>query len=67
VPVAAYPVTGPRDIVTAETGALDHDLGAAIAAALTKDSAACAAYGRSFSWRTSAEQFLSALAPLVPA
>lgn len=67
VPVAAYPVTGPRDIVTTETGALDNDLAAAIAAALTKDSAACAAYGRSFSWRTSAEQFLSALAPLVPA
>ena len=67
VPVAAYPVTGPRDIVTPATGALDDDLGSAIDAALTKDRAACSAYGRTFSWRTSAQQFLSALAPLVPA
>lgn len=67
VPVAAYPVTGPRDIVTTATGALDNELDVAIAAALTKDPAACAAYGATFSWRTSAEQFLGALAPLVPA
>jgi glycosyltransferase involved in cell wall biosynthesis len=64
VPVAAFPVTGPRDIVTEATGALDADLGAAICAALTRDRAACAAYGATFSWRTSAEQFLGALSPL---
>ncbi len=63
-PVAAFPVTGPRDIVTAETGALDADLSAAIRAALTRDRAACAAYGATFSWRTSAEQFVAALRPL---
>jgi len=65
VPVAAFPVTGPRDIVTGTTGALDNDLSAAIAAALTRDRAVCAGYGRTFSWRTSAEQFLSALAPVM--
>ncbi len=44
-PVAAYPVTGPVDLVTPETGALDNDLSVAIAAALTRDRAACARYG----------------------
>jgi glycosyltransferase involved in cell wall biosynthesis len=64
-PVAAFPVTGPRDIVTDTTGALDADLSAAIAAALTRDRAACAAYGCTFTWRTSAKQFLGALAPVM--
>ena len=63
-PVAAYPVTGPRDIVTAESGALDEDLETAIAAALTCDRAATAREGRSYSWTASARQFLSALAPM---
>ncbi|MCW3836393.1 glycosyltransferase family 4 protein [Sphingomonas canadensis] len=64
VPVAGYPVTGPVDVLTAETGAMDEDLDAAIAAALTRDRAACAAYGRTFTWRASASQFLHALAPI---
>jgi glycosyltransferase involved in cell wall biosynthesis len=60
-PVAAYPVTGPVDIVTLQTGALSDDLGEAIATALTCDRAACATYGRSFSWDRSAREFLSGL------
>jgi glycosyltransferase involved in cell wall biosynthesis len=64
VPVAAYPVTGPIDVLTPETGAMDEDLTVAIGAALTRDRAACAAYGRSFTWEASARQFLSALVPL---
>lgn len=60
-PVAAYPVTGPVDIVTQQSGALSDDLGQAIAAALTCDRAACAAYGRSFSWERSAREFLAGL------
>jgi glycosyltransferase involved in cell wall biosynthesis len=64
-PVAAYPVTGPVDILTPETGAMDEDLDAAIAAALTKDRAACAEYGRGFTWEASAHQFLMALVPIV--
>lgn len=63
VPVAAYPVTGPIDVVTPEVGALDEDLTAAIAAALTRDRAACAAYGQGFTWEASAAQFLDALVP----
>lgn len=64
VPVAAYPVTGPIDVVTPETGAMDEDLTAAIGVALTRDRAACATYGRSFTWENSARQFLNALIPI---
>ncbi|MEG3180814.1 glycosyltransferase family 4 protein [Sphingomonas sp. LT1P40] len=64
-PVAAYPVTGPVDILTPETGAMDDDLDVAIAAALTRDRDACATYGRSFTWEASARQFLAALVPIV--
>jgi glycosyltransferase involved in cell wall biosynthesis len=64
VPVAAYPVTGPIDIVTPTTGAMDADLTVAIGEALHCDRAACAAYGRSFTWEASARQFLRALIPI---
>lgn len=65
-PVAAYPVSGPVDLLTPETGAMREDLTCAIADALSRDRSACAAYGRSFSWEASARQFLDALAPLPP-
>src|SRR5439155_26062779 len=50
LPVAAYPVTGPVDIVTRpELGALDDDLARAVEEALrTGDPAACAAEGRRY-------------------
>lgn len=63
-PVAAYPVTGPVDVLRKDVGALDVDLAAAIGMALTRDRAACARYGRSFSWEASARQFLDALVPI---
>jgi glycosyltransferase involved in cell wall biosynthesis len=63
VPVAAFPVPGPADIVTADTGALDTDLDAAIAGALMRDRRGCAAYGATFTWDASARQFLDALVP----
>ena len=62
-PVAAYPVTGPVDILSAETGAMRENLEEAIAAALQLDRDVCAAYGRSFTWEASARQFLDGLAP----
>jgi glycosyltransferase involved in cell wall biosynthesis len=62
-PVAAFPVSGPIDIVTPATGALDEDLEAAIAAALTRSRADCAFYGRTYTWAASATQFVSALVP----
>ncbi len=61
VPVAAFPVSGPIDIVTPTVGALSDDIEAAIATALTRDRAACAVYGRSYTWEASAEQFLDGL------
>jgi glycosyltransferase involved in cell wall biosynthesis len=64
VPVAGYPVTGPIDVLTPETGAMAPDLTSAIAEALTRDRHACATYGRSFTWEASARQFLNALYPL---
>ena len=62
-PVASFPVSGPIDVLTPEVGAMREDLDQAIADALTRDRAACAAYGRSFSWEASARQFLDALVP----
>jgi 1,2-diacylglycerol 3-alpha-glucosyltransferase/glucuronosyltransferase len=62
VPVAAYPVSGPLDVIgTAPVGALDDDLATAVRRALTADPAACRAYAERFSWRESARQFLSNL------
>ncbi|WP_294237567.1 glycosyltransferase family 1 protein [uncultured Sphingomonas sp.] len=63
-PVAAFPVTGPRDVLSPEVGVMDETLDQAIAGALTLDRATCAAYGQGFTWRASAEQFLAALAPI---
>jgi glycosyltransferase involved in cell wall biosynthesis len=65
-PVAAYPVTGPVDIVTPDTGALAETLEEAIAQALTRDRTHCADYGGSFTWTASARQFLEGLYPFSP-
>jgi len=64
VPVAAYPVTGPVDVLNDQVGAMAEDLDLAIPIALEKDRSACAAYGRGFTWEVSARQFLGALVPL---
>ena len=65
-PVAAYPVTGPIDVLDDRVAAMDADLDVAIAAALTRDRVTCAAYAGRFSWAASARQFLHALVPLQP-
>lgn len=60
VPVAAYPVTGPRDVIgDAPVGVLDHDLRRAALGALQVDRAACREYARRFEWAASARQFLA--------
>jgi len=61
-PVAAFPVTGPVDVLTPKSGAMNEDLDKAIARALRLDREACLAHGRSFTWEASARQFLEALA-----
>lgn len=64
VPVAAYPVTGPLDVVRdGETGALHEDLGVAVRAALALDPRACIEFARERTWRACAEQLLAHLAP----
>lgn len=65
-PVAAYPVTGPVDILTPLTGAMRENLDDAIAAALALDRSVCAAHGQDFTWEASAHQFLDGLAPFDP-
>ena len=61
-PVAAYPVTGPIDVVThAYDGVLDEDLRTAALAALNIDRNACRATALSRSWERAAAQFLSHL------
>ena len=60
-PVAAFPVTGPIDILTEESGAMAANLNDAIQRALTLDPRACVAHGRKYSWDASASQFFSGL------
>lgn len=60
-PVAAFPVTGPVDVVTSEVGCLDADLARAVDVALTRDRAACARHGGAFTWDRSAREFLGSL------
>jgi glycosyltransferase involved in cell wall biosynthesis len=69
VPVAAYPVPGPLDVLevpegTAPVGCMDEDLGIAIASALKISPERCREHALTYSWRASAEQFLSNLRPL---
>ncbi|MCE9561911.1 MAG: glycosyltransferase [Planctomycetes bacterium] len=66
LPVAAYPVTGPGDIITSEKfGALDNDLGKAVERALaTSNPTACAAEGASYTWENCTRQFLANLVPI---
>jgi hypothetical protein len=62
VPVAAYPVTGPVDVVAdPAVGVLDEDLRAAALAALRLDRRAAREYATRFSWSVSSRQFLSHL------
>jgi glycosyltransferase involved in cell wall biosynthesis len=60
VPVAAYPVSGPRDVVGgAPVAALDHDLRAACLEALTLSRDECRAFALERTWDTSARIFLA--------
>ncbi len=68
VPVAAYPVPGPLDVVkNGLTGALDEDLRAAALRALTVDRRSCREHALTFSWRNVAQVFEGLLVPCAPA
>jgi 1,2-diacylglycerol 3-alpha-glucosyltransferase/glucuronosyltransferase len=61
-PVAAYPVTGPIDVVTTgRDGVLDEDLRRAALAALELDRARCRQTGLERTWARASAQFLSHL------
>lgn len=72
LPVAAYPVSGPIDIIgpggrgidgdfPARIGCCAEDLGEAIAIARRADRRGAAIFARRFSWEMATDQFLSAL------
>jgi glycosyltransferase involved in cell wall biosynthesis len=64
LPVAAYPVPGPLDVIGGSgCGVLDQDLARASTRALEIPRTRCRAYALQFSWRRCAEQFLHNLHP----
>ncbi|MGZ8348233.1 MAG: glycosyltransferase family 4 protein [Allosphingosinicella sp.] len=72
VPIAAYPVRGPLDIIGAtgrgmhagqrRIGAVDEDLARAVERALTADRVAAAAEARHYGWESCTDLFLDGLA-----
>ncbi len=64
-PVAAYPVTGPRDIIAdGGSGALDEDLSVAVGRALQCDRDQVRAHALDFTWDACADIFREWLAPV---
>jgi glycosyltransferase involved in cell wall biosynthesis len=60
VPVAAYPVMGPRDVIAGNpVGVLDNDLRAACLGALNISRPACREFALTRSWEASARQFIA--------
>ena len=65
LPVAAYPVHGPIDVIgDAPVGALDPDLRRAALRALAIPRNLCRDFALRFSWRRSAEEFVGNLMPI---
>lgn len=63
LPVAAFPVTGPVDVVNeGVTGILDDDLAAACARAIHLDREACKSFAANRSWQRCTQEFVSHLA-----
>ena len=64
VPVAAYPVTGPVDVVQqAVTGFCDEDLKKAAVECLKLDGRKCREFALRYSWKNAAEEFLQNMVP----
>ena len=64
LPVAAFPVTGPIDVVgDSDGGVLDNDLAIACQKALKKPRGKVRAYAETFSWDNASRIFLSHLVP----
>jgi len=68
VPVAAYPVTGPIDVIgRTPVGCLDYDLKHACLEALKIDQAGCREYALDYSWEACTQLFVENLTPFDPA
>ena len=67
LPVAAFPVAGPADIVTERCGALSDNLARAIDAALLCEPSDCAGHAAHFSWETATDQFEAGLVGAIDA
>ena len=64
VPVAAFPVTGPKDVVIqGVTGYCDENLRQAALACLELDGGKCREYALRYSWKNAAEEFLRNMVP----
>jgi glycosyltransferase involved in cell wall biosynthesis len=62
VPIAAFPVTGPKDVIgNNPVGVMSDDLRAACLAALHVSRGACRAFALTCSWEVSARQFIGHL------
>jgi glycosyltransferase involved in cell wall biosynthesis len=65
LPVAAYPVTGPIDVITdPRVGVLEHDLSAAARACLKLKAEDCIAFARQFTWQRVAQMVVDNLEPI---
>lgn len=65
VPVAAFPVQGPKDVILSEKiGCLDENLTAAVLKALELKGEDCREYALKYAWHNCARQFESNLAPI---
>ncbi len=65
LPVAAFPVPGPIDVIgKAPVGVLDQDLREAAMRALSIPRTVCREFALRFSWRRSAEEFAGNLMPI---
>jgi glycosyltransferase involved in cell wall biosynthesis len=63
LPVAAFPVMGPKDVIRPQVGVLNEDLREAALGALALDRAACWAYAEGFGWVACAKMFAANLRP----
>jgi glycosyltransferase involved in cell wall biosynthesis len=67
-PVAAFPVTGPRDVIAeAPVGRIDADLRRAALGALEVDRSLCRPFAERHSWEACTQLFLSHLVPVAGA
>jgi glycosyltransferase involved in cell wall biosynthesis len=65
VPVAAFPVTGPRDVIgTAPVGVLNDDLRTACLEALNVSRQSCLEFAARHTWEASARAFIENMADI---